>query len=236
MKKLSGFMVIVAAIGMIVASCGKGYNANIKLKSDVDSAFYAIGVLQGSGLRENFKSLPGLDATDNYDALLTALVTAINDKTSQLKMTPEEAQMYIQTFLANAQVQVAEKAKTDEMAFFAANGSKPGVITTESGLQYKILTTGTGEKPTLESIVVMHYTGKLLDGTVFESSVTRGEPLTMPVGQFIEGWKEVLQLMPVGSKYQVWIPFDMAYGAQGGGMIKPYSTLEFEMELLGIQE
>ena len=118
--------------------------------------------------------------------------------------------------------------------FLAANRSKEGVITTASGLQYKVITEGTGAKPTAKDKVRCHYTGRLLDGTVFDSSVQRGQPAEFEVGQVIPGWQEVLQLMPVGSKFQVWIPSNLAYGTQGAGPIKPNSTLEFEIELLEI--
>ena len=119
--------------------------------------------------------------------------------------------------------------------FLAANRSKEGVITTASGLQYKVITEGTGAKPTLKDKVRCHYTGKLLNGNVFDSSVQRGQPAEFEIGQVIPGWQEVLQLMPVGSKFQVWIPSNLAYGAQGAGqVIKPNATLEFEVELLEI--
>ena len=115
------------------------------------------------------------------------------------------------------------------------NKTKKDVITTESGLQYQVVTEGTGEKPTAEDKVKVHYTGTLLDGTVFDSSVERGEPAEFGVGQVIKGWTEVLQLMPAGSKYIVWIPSELAYGERGaGGDIKPNSTLKFEIELLEI--
>ena len=235
MKKISALMVI-AAIGMIVASCGKSYKADVKLKSGVDSFFYAVGVSYGSGLRENLKTVPGADGKEHYDAIITGFAIAMNDQASQLKMTPEEAQMFIQEYLTTAQMKEAEEAKAKEAAFFADNSSKPGVITTESGVQYKVLTEGTGEKPTEEDRVIVHYTGRLLDGTVFDSSIERGEPATFGVMQVIRGWSQMLLMMQVGSKYQVWIPADLAYGPQQmSEVLKPYSTLEFEMELLGIE-
>jgi len=239
MKRMSGFAVAITAIGMMMMTAcgGLRYIGNANLKSDVDSAFYAIGVLQGTGYRDGLKTLPGADSIIHNEALFAGLFAAYDNKASQLKMTPDEAQAYIQTYVTMAQTKEADKAKAKEDAFLASNKTKPGVITTESGLQYRVITEGTGENPKAESTVIVHYTGKLLDGTVFDSSVERGEPVTFPVNRAIRGYSEVLQLMPVGSKYQVWIPFNLAYGPQPpqGSTIKPYSTLEFEIELLGIE-
>ena len=233
MKKISVFMVI-AAIGLIVASCGNGYNANVKLKSDVDSALYAVGVVNGVSFRDGLQTFPGAEGQGNYDALITGFAAAINDK--PLKMTPDEAQIFLQTYVTEAQEKEMRAIKAEGEAFLATNKSKAGVITTESGLQYKAITEGTGAKPTTQSIIIVHYTGKFLNGTVFDSSVERGEPVEFLLSDVIQGWIEVLQLMPVGSKYQVWIPYELAYGEQGNQGIKPYSALEFEIELLGIKE
>ena len=235
MKKISVLMVI-AAIGMIVASCGNGSNTNVKLSSDIDSAFYAIGVLNGTNFREGLKTLPGAENYENYDALIAGLVTALSDKTSELKMTPEEAQNYMQMYVTTAQTKQFETSKSESEAFLASNGSQAGVITTSSGLQYKVITEGTGKKPTEESTVIVHYTLKLLDGTALESSIERGEPAEFPVTGVIAGWTEVLQLMPVGSKYQVWIPSELAYDAAGPQHQLYGKLLSFEMELLGIKE
>jgi len=234
MKRINVFMVI-AAIGMIVASCGNGINSSAKLSSDLDSALYAWGVANGAGLREGLKTIPGAEDKDTFDALIAGFATALNGKTSALKMTPEEAQEYFQTYMMTAQTKQFEAARAEGEAFLASNRGKAGVITTESGLQYKVITEGTGKKPTEENVVKVHYTGKLLDGTVFDSSA-EGEPVEFPVLGVIQGWIEVLQLMPVGSKYQIWVPSDLAYGEQGYGPIMPNSLLEFEVELLGIKE
>lgn len=144
----------------------------------------------------------------------------------------------IQTFFAKIREEQLmaqfgdNKRKCEE--FLAKNKANSDVVTTESGLQYTIITEGTGEKPTLMNQVKVHYTGTLIDGTVFDSSVERGEPAVFGVFQVIPGWTEALQLMPVGSKWKLFIPQELAYGENGAGIIKPYSVLIFEVELLEI--
>jgi FKBP-type peptidyl-prolyl cis-trans isomerase len=136
-----------------------------------------------------------------------------------------------------AEQQEAVSAQSDSnaaegAAFLAENAKKEGVVTTDSGLQYKIMNTGVGPKPTADSTVEVHYAGRLLDGTEFDSSVKRGVPTQFGVTQVIPGWTEVLQLMPEGSKWEVYIPSNLAYGPGGTGPIGPNSTLIFEVELL----
>jgi FKBP-type peptidyl-prolyl cis-trans isomerase FklB len=132
--------------------------------------------------------------------------------------------------------QVAEKNKKDGEAFLAANAGKEGVVKLPSGLQYKILTPGTGPKPSATDSVVCNYRGTLIDGTEFDSSYKRGQPATFGVGRVIKGWTEALQLMPVGSKWQLFVPAQLAYGDRGAGAdIGPNATLIFEVELLSIE-
>jgi FKBP-type peptidyl-prolyl cis-trans isomerase FklB len=121
-------------------------------------------------------------------------------------------------------------------AFLAENAKKDGVTTTSSGLQYEVIKMGKGKKPTAKNQVKVHYHGTLIDGTIFDSSVERGEPDIFPLAQVIPGWTEGLQLMPVGSKFKFYIPQQLGYGAQQAGQIPPYSTLIFEVELLGIEK
>ena len=143
----------------------------------------------------------------------------------------EAANGYIQTAIDN--IKYGEtKAQGEE--FLAANKLREGVITTESGLQYEVIKQGKGPKPTADSKVKVHYHGTLIDGTVFDSSVDRGEPIEFNLNQVIKGWTEGVQLMPVGSKYKFYIPQDLGYGSRAAGQIPPYSTLIFEVELLGI--
>ena len=134
-----------------------------------------------------------------------------------------------------AQAEAFKALEAENQAFLEENKKATGVIVTDSGLQYEILTEGNGSKPTAESTVRVHYTGSLIDGTVFDSSVKRGTPAEFPVGGVIKGWTEALQLMPVGSKWRLTIPHNLAYGERGAGAsIPPFATLVFEVELLDI--
>ena len=232
MKKISIYVAAaIVALGVSSTSCDSKQNVNLKLA--VDSASYAIGVNTGAGYKENLKTLPGGKA--NVDALIAGFITALKGDSAALKMTPEAAQAYLQTYFTEAQARDVVKVKDEGEKFLAENKTKSGVLTTESGLQYQVVTEGKGAKPTAADKVKVHYTGTLLDGTKFDSSVDRGEPAEFGVGQVIKGWTEGLQIMPVGSKYIFWIPSELAYGEQGAGAdIKPGSTLKFEIELLDI--
>ena len=231
MKKVSVLAAAAAvALGMTATSCGDS-KTNVGLKSDVDSVSYAIGVSFGSGLHDQLKTLPGGEA--NIDALIAGFVTSIQGDST--KMSVEKARDYMQTYFVQASAKEAKKNKEEGEKFLAENKTKSGVITTESGLQYQVITEGTGAKPTEKDRVKVHYTGTLLDGTKFDSSVDRGEPAEFGVNQVIKGWTEGLQLMPVGSKYIFWIPSELAYGERAAGPeIKPNSVLKFEVELLDI--
>ncbi|MDR1880824.1 MAG: FKBP-type peptidyl-prolyl cis-trans isomerase [Tannerellaceae bacterium] len=232
MKKISVLVAaVIMAVGLSATSCNS--KKSVKLKTDVDSASYAFGIANGGGMRDYIKNLPG--APVDVDLLLAGLEIAMKNDTASMKMTPEQAQMYLQTYFTQAQTKENEKTKAEGEKFLAENKTKDGVITTESGLQYKVITEGTGEKPKAEDKVKVHYTGTLLNGTKFDSSLDRGEPAEFGVTAVIKGWTEGLQIMPVGSKYTFWIPSDLAYGERGaGGDIKPNSTLVFEVELLEI--
>ena len=231
MKKIS-VLVATVIVAMGITSCGDSHKS-ASLKTAADSVSYAIGISTGAGYKENLKTLPGDPA--NVDDLIAGFIQAIKGDSSAMKMTPQAAQAYVQTYFMEASARDAKKTKEEGEKFLAENKSKKDVFTTESGLQYQVVTEGTGDKPTATDKVKVHYTGTLLDGTKFDSSVDRGEPMEFPVNGVIKGWTEVLQLMPVGSKYIVWIPSDLAYGERGSGQdIKPNSTLKFEIELLEI--
>ena len=155
----------------------------------------------------------------------------------EAKAVLNEVQTEIQKQQQEKMKETADKNKTEGEAFLAANKSKDGVVTLPSGLQYKILTAGTGPKPTASDSVKCNYRGTLIDGKEFDSSYKRGQPATFAVGQVIKGWTEALQLMPVGSKWQLFVPSSLAYGERGAGAeIGPGATLIFEVELLSIEE
>lgn len=229
MNKLNVIIAVIAAvISISITSCNSVPSVN--LNKGIDSASYAIGLLNGASLR----AFPG-EAPVNTGALIAGLLHAYKNDSSAMKMTVEESQTFIQAFIYRAQEEAAAVTKAEGEKFLAENKTKPGVITTQSGLQYLVEKEGDGERPTADSQVKVHYTGTLLDGTKFDSSYDHGEPAVFNVRQVISGWSEGLQIMPVGSKYIFWVPSGLAYGAQGAGQdIKPNSTLKFEVELLEI--
>ncbi|MDR0428903.1 MAG: FKBP-type peptidyl-prolyl cis-trans isomerase [Tannerellaceae bacterium] len=232
MKKISVFMATaIVAIGVSATSCG--FKKSVNLKTAADSASYAIGLVNGEGFGQNLKSAPGEPI--DVDLLLVGMEQGMKSDTGSMKMTMEEAQNYIQSYFMRAQTMELDKTKAEGQKFLDENKTKAGVITTESGLQYQVITEGTGPKPTAEDRVKVHYTGTLLDGTTFDSSYDHGEPAEFVLSGVIAGWTEGIQIMPVGSKYIFWIPSDLAYGdRQASAEIKGGSTLKFEVELLDI--
>ncbi len=161
-------------------------------------------------------------------------------KGSNIQMTAEEAQTYLNATMQKLQEKRMQEQNGPNKAagevFLKENAKKAGVVTTASGLQYEVIKKGTGALPNDTSRVKVHYHGTLIDGTVFDSSVDRGEPAVFGVNQVIKGWTEALKLMPVGSKYKLYIPQELAYGSQSMGNIKPFSALIFEVELIGIEK
>jgi len=200
---------------------------NYSQAQEMDSLSYALGVLMANNL--NSQGFEELDKT----SLITAFRAVLDGEETQISQ--EQAnQLVTQHMRAKQEAEFAEK-KQEGQAFLEKNAQRPEVKVLPSGLQYEVLQEGEGEKPTAESKVKVHYHGTLIDGTVFDSSVERGEPATFGVGQVIEGWTEALQLMPEGAKWKLYIPSDLAYGARGAGQkIGPYTTLIFEVELLEI--
>ena len=190
---------------------------------------YALGLLIGHNLK-------GM----NIDGLVTAEFTRAVEqvlKGEKAEMTEVQAQGMVQEFMKEQQEIAGREVREAGEKFLAENAKRDGVTTTASGLQYEILTEAIGQKPVATDSVRCHYEGRLIDGTVFDSSYQRGEPTSFPLQGVIKGWTEGLQLMSLGSKFRFFIPYTLAYGAQGaGGAIPPYAALVFDVELLGINE
>jgi len=193
----------------------------------MDKVSYALGLSLGNNLL-------GSGVTNlNFVQLAKGIQDVMEQK--QPEMSYEEAQTVINDFFQTLQAAMSEKAQGEGKIFLDANAKRSEVVTLASGLQYEVITEGEGVTPKASDTVKVHYHGTLIDGTVFDSSVKRGEPATFGVTQVISGWIEALQLMPVGSKWKLFIPSELAYGAQGAGQaIAPHSTLVFEVELLDI--
>ncbi|MBP6385103.1 MAG: FKBP-type peptidyl-prolyl cis-trans isomerase [Pseudarcicella sp.] len=213
----------------------KTVGGSSSLISQKDSLSYSFGVL----IAQNFKT-QGVDLSSKV--MSAAFDDVLNGKA--LKMTDANANEFVQKYMSKLQEQkMAEQAKQFEPIkiagerFLEENKKKPNIVTLPSGLQYEIIKAGEGPKPVATNTVKTHYHGTLIDGTVFDSSVDRGEPATFPVNGVIQGWVEALQLMPVGSKWKLYIPQNLAYGSRGGSeLIKPYTALIFDIELLSIEK
>lgn len=232
----------VLLIAVIMSSCNNNGATKKSLETELDSVSYAIGLNMGAQIRNGFEEakidvyMQGLrNGIDSTDILL--------DQASGQQAIQGYFQKKQQEEMKKQQEEAAKKAeeqytdiKTAGEKFLEENTTEEGVEITASGLQYIVMKEGTGEKPTPTSKVKVHYHGTLTDGTVFDSSVDRGEPAQFGVGQVIPGWTEGLQLMSVGSKYKFFIPQELAYGAtpRPGGVIKPFSALIFEVELIEI--
>lgn len=199
------------------------------MSQDINAVSYCIGMSVADSLLQ--QELGGINPT----VMAEAITAVFNGEIS--KFSPEEANGIIQAYLQDVTASKFEVFKAEGEAFLAENAKKEGVHTTPSGLQYEIIEAGNGVKPVATDTVKVHYHGTLIDGTVFDSSVTRGMPATFGVHQVIKGWTEALQLMPVGSKYRLYIPQELAYGAQPhpGGAIKPFMALIFDVELISIE-
>lgn len=236
--KIKGLIVLISVFAIMLGSCAKQSISNARIKTSEDSLSYAFGIY-------NFNQLQADSLRLNPKIVAKAMLDSENGKP---EMTDEIARGVIMSYVTGRQAEMAARqAEQDKIlykdyiaendAFLAKNKEKAGVTVTPSGLQYEVITMGTGAKPTINSTVKVHYVGTLIDGTEFDSSVQRGEPAQFPLAGVISGWTEALQLMPVGSKFRIFLPQDLGYGANPPGEpIKPFSTLIFEVELLEIVE
>jgi FKBP-type peptidyl-prolyl cis-trans isomerase len=199
------------------------------MSQDINAVSYCIGLSVADSLAQQ-----ELD-TINPQVMAEAIADVFQGK--DLKYSPEQANEIIQGYIQELNASKFNVYKEEGEAFLAENKKRPEVKTTASGLQYEVIEEGTGAKPTANDTVKVHYHGTLTDGTVFDSSVQRGLPATFGVHQVIKGWTEALQLMSVGSKYRLYIPQELAYGAHPhpGGAIKPFMALVFDVELIAIE-
>lgn len=199
------------------------------LKNGIDSLSYSIGMNIGANMKAQ-----GIDKV-NYIAFNKGVADALSDKKKPL-MNQEQSNMTIQQKLQEFAAKKNFAVKEEGRKFMAENKKQPGVVELASGIQYKIITQGTGVKPALEDTIKVHYKGTTLDGNVFDDSYSRGEPIVFPLNNLIEGWKQTLVLMPVGSKWQLFIPSDYAYGEHSPSAAIPGgATLIFELELLDVK-
>ncbi len=203
--------------------------SELNLSTDETRVSYGIGRQLGGQLRDN--PPPGV----SLEAILAGLTDAFNGADSRVSEADLSASFKVIREMMQAEAAAkAEAAAAAGKEFLAENAKREGITTLASGLQFEVLTAGEGAKPTRESNVRTHYHGTLIDGTVFDSSYDRGQPAEFPVGGVIAGWTEALQLMNAGSKWRLYVPSELAYGAQGVGSIPPHSVLVFDVELLDV--
>lgn len=226
--------VVVLLIGL--AACQGNQEKELKLETQQQKVSYSIGMDIGKNLKQN-------EIAIEMDALARGIKDALADSSTKPLLTAAQIEETMQKFQQDMMAKQNEKTnamssknKNEGDAFLAENAKKEGVVVLPSGLQYKIIKAGSGPKPKATDEVTTHYRGTLIDGTEFDSSYKRGQPTSFPVNGVISGWTEALQLMPVGSKWQLFIPSNLAYGERGaGGTIGPNSTLIFDIELLAIK-
>ena len=231
---MAHFKWILAAAIVLLPSVAAAAQDAPELKTDKDKFSYALGMNFGENLRKQGLELDTAVFAKAFAESFNGGKTAMTDQEMQTLL--QAAGQEIRKKQAALQAGKGAAAQKEGEAFLAANRTKEGVVTLPSGLQYKILKAGTGEKATLEDTVVCSYKGTLIDGTEFDASEKHGGPVTFPVKGVIAGWTEALQLMPVGSKWQLFVPSNLAYGPQGPGDIGPNATLIFEVELMSIQK
>jgi FKBP-type peptidyl-prolyl cis-trans isomerase FklB len=235
---------LITLLSVGVISSAFAADTATPFKSDKEKLSYSIGMDIGQNLKRSQVEVDPETLSKGLKDFLNGGKTLLTEEQKREVMTNFQKDMREKQMARMKEQQKEQQEKSKETgdknkkegeAFLAENKKKPGVITTPSGLQYKVITMGTGPKPKTNDTVITHYRGTFIDGKEFDSSYKRGEPFVTPVTRVIKGWTEALMMMPVGSKWQLVIPPDIAYG-QGGMGIPPNSVLQFDMELIGIQE
>ncbi|WP_107853249.1 FKBP-type peptidyl-prolyl cis-trans isomerase [Oceanimonas marisflavi] len=248
MKKLLQVSLLATAVMAGLSGCNEkqadtaapaAENA-VELNSFEDKSAYAIGLSMGRYIGSTLEKQQELGVSLNNETILQGVKDGFGDEG---QMTDEEVQQALMAYDTHINELIEAKTKEEAAAtlkegedFLKENAQRDGVQVTESGLQYEVLSEGEGDKPAAEDVVTVHYTGTLIDGTQFDSSVERGEPASFPLNQVIPGWTEGVQLMPVGAKYKFYIPSALAYGETGAGTIPGNAVLIFEVELLDIEK
>ena len=233
----------LAAVVMLAAGCNNNASAptpEMKLDNDEQKAAYALGASVGSFASQTLKQQDELGIKLDRELVKRGFIDALDE---QVKLTDEELGSILRSheerlntlFREKTEAKMAETRKSGE-DFLTENAKKDGIKVTESGLQYEVVKEGQGAKPTAADTVTVHYTGKLVDGTVFDSSKDRGQPATFPLANVIKGWTEGVALMSEGAEYRLYVPADLAYGNQDIGTIPAGSVLIFDVELLSIEK
>ncbi len=226
---------VIIALSLVLFVSQVSAEEKLMLKDQKDKVSYSIGTNIGNNFKKQSMDI-------NPDALMQGIKDTLSGEKAlmteqEMNETMKAFQQEMMTKQAELAKIIGEKNKTEGDLFLAENKKKEGVITLSSGLQYKVINEGSGTIPTLTDKVIVHYRGTLIDGTEFDSSYRRGQPVTFPVNGIIAGWKEALQLMKAGSKWQLFIPPTLAYGERGAGRtIGPNATLIFDIELLSLEE
>jgi len=227
MKYKSLLLAACMSFATLISCNGQKGKSAVALKTQADSVAYGIGVSIGTNMKKD-----GLDSL-NLDVLSAGLKSAMHGDSTMINA--QQAQGVIQAYLGNKQKMKGEAELTKGKKFLEDNKKKPGVTELPDGLQYLVMKEGTGPMPKETDSVTVHYHGTLIDGTVFDSSVDRGQPITYPLNGFVKGWQEALKMMEVGSKWKLFVPPSLGYGDHGSGKVPPNATMIFEMELIAIK-
>ena len=233
MKNISYTALVLSIVALFNFSCSSIQSKDKKMTTEVDTVSYYIGLFFGNQVKQGIEQNTA-DVELDIDLVLQGIKHKVND--AEIEYTDEQIGMYLNNFFTQKQMEQAEAKLEEGKTFLAENKSAQGVYETESGLQFKIIKEGTGAQPTAESTVKCHYEGRLLDGTIFDSSYERGNPAQFALNRVIKGWTEGLQLMKEGAEYEFYIPSDLAYGPQGSHGIPGNSVLVFKVELIEIVE